>query len=163
MGLLNARRNYLGNNLTQENISYCYDILRLKITTYFHLILCCYCARYKFNSVNMVNATLIVFMIVTIVLLFSAMVLSAMASSDATKGASECKEGCREYSKWSALVTGIAVAVIVVVLVVYIYSTRKHIAAAAQQHVAALHGVLGGVAGRRARTPVGSVPMETFE
>ena len=95
----------------------------------------------------MVNTTLIVFMIVTIVLLFTAMILSAMASSDAQKGGTTCKEGCHKYSMWSALVTGIAVAVIVIILIIYIYTSRKHIAAAALQHVAALHGTLGGIAG----------------
>jgi len=104
----------------------------------------------------MVNATLIVFMIVTVVLLFTAMVLSAMASSDAQKGGTTCKEGCHKYSMWSALVTGIAVAVVVVVLIIYIYSSRKHIAAAAQQHVNALHGALGGIAGSQAQAGLGS-------
>lgn len=86
-------------------------------------------------------------MIVTVVLLFIAMVLSAMASTDARKGGQQCKEGCHKYSMGAALVTGLAVAVIVVVLIIYIYSSRKHIAAAAQQRVAAIHGVLGGIAG----------------
>ena len=86
-------------------------------------------------------------MIVTIVLLFTAMILSSMASSDAQKGGATCKEGCHKYSMWSALVTGIAVAVIVIILIIYIYTTRKHIATAALQHVAALHGALGGIAG----------------
>ena len=107
----------------------------------------------------MVNATLIVFMIVTIVLLFTAMVLSAMASADATKSAADCQEGCRKYSTWSALVTGVAVAVIVIVLIFYIYSTRRHIAAAAQKRVAELHGTLGGLAGARAGLPLGVQPV----
>nr|QBK86363.1 MAG: hypothetical protein LCMAC102_01580 [Marseillevirus LCMAC102] len=95
----------------------------------------------------MVKVTLIIFMIVTIVLLFTSMVLSAMASSDATKGGTECEEGCRKYSMWSALVTGIAVAAIVVILIVYIYTTRKHIASAVQKHVATLGGKIGKYAG----------------
>lgn len=95
----------------------------------------------------MVNATLIVFMIVSIVLLFTAMVLSAMASSDAQKGGDTCKKGCHKYSMWSALVTGIAVAVIGIVMVYYIYSSKKEIATAAMQYTAALHGAIGGMAG----------------
>jgi NADH:ubiquinone oxidoreductase subunit 5 (subunit L)/multisubunit Na+/H+ antiporter MnhA subunit len=111
----------------------------------------------------MVNVTLIVFMIITIVLLFTAMVLSAMASNDAQKGGTDCKEGCHKYSMWSALVTGIAVATIVVVLVIYIYSSRKHIAAAAQQQVAALHQTLGGFAGSMAQpAPYSGVPQAGY-
>lgn len=73
----------------------------------------------------MADAALVVFMLVTIVLLFVAMVLSAMASVDADKK-HMCKVSCKKYATWSALVTGIAVAIITIVMIVYIYSTRKH-------------------------------------
>lgn len=76
----------------------------------------------------MAKATLIIFMILAIILLFTAMVLSAMAASDAKKSAADCKEGCSKYSTWSAVVSGISVAVILVALIVYIASSRKDIA-----------------------------------
>lgn len=82
-------------------------------------------------------------MVVSVMLLFTAMVLSAMASSDAGKSCDDCKEGCHKYSMWSALVTGLAVGVIVIVMIVYIYSSRKQIAGHAQQQAAALHGYMG--------------------
>lgn len=95
----------------------------------------------------MVNTTLIVFMIITIILLFSSMVLASMASVDAQKGGESCDKGAHKYSMWAAIVTGIATAIITVVLVVYVYTTRSHIAAAAQKHVGKLQGALGGIAG----------------
>ena len=67
-------------------------------------------------------------MILAIILLFTAMVLSAMAASDAKKSAADCKEGCSKYATWSAVVSGISVAVILVALIVYIVSSRKDIA-----------------------------------
>ena len=94
-------------------------------------------------------------MIITIVLLFTSMVLSAMASSDAKKGAAECKEGCSKYAMWSALVSGISVAVVVIVLIVYVYSTHKEIATAALEHVTAMHGALSGVAGQQGISAAG--------
>jgi len=86
-------------------------------------------------------------MIITILLLFTAMVLSAMASSDANKDSNTCKEGCHKYSMWSALVTGLAVGAIVIAMVIYVYSSRRQIALAAQGHLATAHGALGGIAG----------------
>lgn len=71
------------------------------------------------------NVSLIVFMIITIILLFTAMVLSAMASADAKRSVADCQEGCSKWAMWSALVTGLAVAIIGVVLVMYIYISRK--------------------------------------
>lgn len=95
----------------------------------------------------MVNASLIVFMIVTIALLFTAMVLSAMASSDATKGTDSCKKNCHKYSMWSALVTGIAVACIVVILIIYIYTSRKDIASSVHGQLGDWQSQLGAYAG----------------
>lgn len=99
----------------------------------------------------MASAALIMFMIVTIALLFTAMVLSAMASSDAQKGGTNCKEGCHKYSMWAALVTGISVAAIIVILIVYIYTTRndiaRDVALAAQERLLAMHQSIGEVSG----------------
>lgn len=109
----------------------------------------------------MVNYSMVAFMAVSVALLFTAMVLSAMASSDANKGCDDCKEGCHKYSMWSALVTGLAVGVIVIIMIMYIYSSRKQIAGHAQQQAAAIHGYLGQYAGSQGQiTPQGGMnPM----
>jgi len=90
----------------------------------------------------MVNVALVIFMVITIILLFVSMVLAAMASNEAQKGTTKCKEGCHKYAMWSALVSGLAVALIVISLIIYIYTTRHHVAEAAaqmlQQHGAKL-------------------------
>ena len=75
----------------------------------------------------MANVALILFMVFTIILLFVAMVFSAMAATDAKKGADTCKKNCNKYSMWSALVTGLSVALIFVSLIIYIYVSRDHI------------------------------------
>lgn len=72
-------------------------------------------------------------MIITIVLLFTSMVISAVGASDAKKGSKQCQEGCHKNSMWSAIISGIAVGVIVIVLIIYIYTSRKDIASAAHQ------------------------------
>lgn len=71
------------------------------------------------------NTSLVVFMIITIILLFSAMVLSAMASADAKRSVADCQEGCSKWAMWSALITGLAVAIIVAILIIYIVTSRK--------------------------------------
>ena len=95
----------------------------------------------------MAHASLIIFMILAIILLFTSMVLSAMAASDAKKSAADCKDGCSKYSTWSAVVSGISVAVILVVLIIYIVSSRKDIAKAAQGKLGQAHAALGNYAG----------------
>lgn len=96
----------------------------------------------------MANTMLIVFMILTVLLLFTAMVLSAMAS-DKAKGVKEDKDKgtytggdpaaqmkCHKNSMYSALVTGVSVAVLLVVLVVYIYTSKDEL-------VTQAHGFIG--------------------
>ncbi len=79
------------------------------------------------SSINMANIAFILFMVFTIILLFAAMVFSAMAATDANKGAQKCKKNCNKYSMWAALVTGLSVALIFISLIIYIYVSRKHI------------------------------------
>ncbi len=79
------------------------------------------------SSINMANVALILFMVFTIILLFVAMVFSAMAATDANKGAQKCKKNCNKYSMWAALVTGLSVALIFISLIIYIYVSREHI------------------------------------
>jgi ABC-type Fe3+ transport system permease subunit len=82
------------------------------------------------------NVTLLVFMLVSIGLLFTSMVLSAMASSDAKKAENSSNTSmtnsligkAQKYSMWAALVTGLSTFVIIVVAIVYIYVSRKTIA-----------------------------------
>ena len=73
----------------------------------------------------MANVALILFMVFTIILLFVAMVFSAMAATDAKKGADTCKKNCNKYSMWAALVAGLSVALIFVSLIIYIYVSSK--------------------------------------
>jgi hypothetical protein len=102
----------------------------------------------------MANYALIGFMMVAVVLLFTAMVLSAMAAQAAGKDPSNCPTGengkpdectqeCHKYSMWSALVTGLAVGAIIVIIIVYIYSSRKEMAGHAAGQAAALQSFLG--------------------
>jgi NADH:ubiquinone oxidoreductase subunit 5 (subunit L)/multisubunit Na+/H+ antiporter MnhA subunit len=91
----------------------------------------------------MANYALVGFMALSVALLFTAMVLSSMAASAAGGSADDCKEDCHKYSMWSALVTGLAVGVIVVIMIVYIYSSRKEIAASAQNQAMQFHNYLG--------------------
>jgi cytochrome bd-type quinol oxidase subunit 2 len=64
------------------------------------------------------NTSLIVMMVVAIVLLFTSMVLSSMASN-ATEGCTD--ENAHKYSMYSAIVSGIAVFLIGIALWFYIY------------------------------------------
>lgn len=68
------------------------------------------------------NTSLIVMMVVAIVLLFTSMVLSSMAST-ASEGCPN--ENAHKYSMWSAVVTGIAALIIGVFL--YLYVNREPI------------------------------------
>lgn len=72
----------------------------------------------------MANFALIGFMIFTVILLFVAMVFSAMAATAAKKSPAECQKGCSKWSMWSALTTGLSLGVIVLILVLYIISAR---------------------------------------
>lgn len=108
----------------------------------------------------MANTSLIIFLVIAFLLLFTNMVLSALAADRAKDSAKKCKEDCHKYSMWSAIVSGVTVFVMIVITVLYIYSSRKAIASTAQQHLAAAHQALGGVAGNQAvgipSTPGGS-------
>lgn len=68
------------------------------------------------------NMSLIVMMVVAIVLLFTSMVLSSMAST-ASEGCPD--ENAHKYSMWSAIVTGVAALIIGVSL--YLYINREPI------------------------------------
>lgn len=96
----------------------------------------------------MANTMLIVFMILTALLLFTSMILSAMASdkakgikSDKNNGytgtpSAESQYKCHKNSMYSALVTGVSVAVLLVILVVYIYTSKDEL-------VSQAHGFIG--------------------
>lgn len=66
------------------------------------------------------NVALIVMMIISIILLFVAMVLSAMASTSAKRSCPQ-DDDTHKYSMYSALVAGLAVFFIAVSLVIYIF------------------------------------------
>lgn len=111
----------------------------------------------------MAHVGLIVFMIIAIVLLFTAMVFSTMAAVDARKSDEKCRKNCHQFSTWSALITGLSVAVIVVTLIVYMYSSRHEIAGMVQPHVANLHNALGGMANHQGTHSVSHVYSPDFE
>lgn len=92
----------------------------------------------------MVNTTLVVFMIITITLLFVSMILSSMAAVDAYKKNSD---NARNYAMGSSLVTGISVAIIAIILVIYIYSSRHQIAKGAVGYLGQAHQAAQGFAG----------------
>lgn len=58
-----------------------------------------------------------VFMIITVILLFTSMVLSAMASADAKKTTEECQVGCSKWSMWSAIISGLSFAIILGIMI----------------------------------------------
>jgi len=64
----------------------------------------------------------IIFMVITLVLLFSTMVLTAMAADQAQKD--DGKKQCRKWSIWAAVTTGLSVVGVFVILGLYIYFTR---------------------------------------
>ena len=66
------------------------------------------------------NIPLIVMMIIAIVLLFAAMVLSAMASADAKKDCPKADKA-EKYSMYAAVVAGLAVFLIGIALLIYIF------------------------------------------
>lgn len=80
----------------------------------------------------MVSAGLVTLAVIAIGILFVSMVLSSMASADASKSSKMCKK----YSTWAALVTGLSVAFVVVFLVWYIYTSKSEILGAAHQKLA---------------------------
>lgn len=83
------------------------------------------------------NWGMIIVMVIAILLLFTSMVLSAMAASDATKGGSTCQKNCHTYAMWAAIVNGISVLLIFIAMVMYL--TRRQIAYGAQRAGAAAY------------------------
>lgn len=93
----------------------------------------------------MANTMLIVFMILTIILLFTAMIFSAigadkskgvdLSKSPPTGATAEGQERCHKNSMYSALITGVSVAVILAILVIYIYTSRTEIATSAHAYI----------------------------
>lgn len=81
-------------------------------------------------------AAVIVFIVITMLLLFVAMVLAAISASNAEKGKKDpnAADTAWKYAMITAVVCGISVAVLIVILILYINSSR--IATAA-------HGALG--------------------
>jgi hypothetical protein len=67
------------------------------------------------------SASVIILMVITMIFLFVAMVLAAMASSEAQK---KNLVDAHKYSLWSAVVCGISIFIFIVILVIYIYSSR---------------------------------------
>lgn len=76
----------------------------------------------------------IVCLVISMILLFISMVLSAMSASAAEKGDTST---ARKYSLYSAVVSGLSVVLLVVILVMYLNSERI---------VTSTHAALGQIA-----------------
>ena len=68
----------------------------------------------------MANTALIIFTSLSVFLLFSVMVLSAIASNNA-----DTNSTCHQYSMYSALVTGLATLVLIIGFGIYIYKSKS--------------------------------------
>ena len=71
------------------------------------------------------GAGVVLLMIVTFVLLFTSMILSAMASADAKKGVVECQENCHKWAMWSAVLCGVSFAIILGIMITFILFRRN--------------------------------------
>jgi mannose/fructose/N-acetylgalactosamine-specific phosphotransferase system component IIC len=76
-----------------------------------------------------------IFLSLSIVVLFTTMVLSSIAASEAKRGNTA---SAQKYSMWSAITSGIVVFLVVVVLFLYLNSEKI---------VAGTHSVLGAAQG----------------
>lgn len=78
------------------------------------------------------NIMLVVFMIITILLLFTTMIFSAMAADKSkdckanTPGScgSDAGEKCHKNSMYAALITGLSAGLLGVCLIIYIYTSK---------------------------------------
>lgn len=70
------------------------------------------------------NTSLVVFLVITILLLFACMILSAMASSKAND---KDNVSAHKYSMIAALINGLSVAALIVILAIYVYTSRQEI------------------------------------
>lgn len=95
----------------------------------------------------------IIFVIITILLLFTVMIFSAMAS-DKTKGydsSGACSGSgcdgtnaykCHKNSMYAALITGLATALLAVCLIIYIYTSHSEVRTEGASILTALAGKL---------------------
>lgn len=93
----------------------------------------------------MVNYTLVIFMIITIVLLFTIMVFSAMSGSEIVKTSCSTDEEAKKAHKNStiaAIVAGVAVVLVLATLIIYIVVSRKQVALDAAEKLRAAHEAL---------------------
>lgn len=67
------------------------------------------------------SATVIIILVISMVLLFVSMVLSAVSNSDIKK---QNLQSASKYSLWSAVVSGLSIALLVIVLFLYVYGGK---------------------------------------
>ncbi len=94
------------------------------------------------------NTVLVLFMIITIALLFFGMVLSAVSANEARKGGTSCRDGSYKYSTWTAVISGISAGLMAIILIIYIFTSRHKIAAGVGRHFGNANDVLGQYAAR---------------
>lgn len=70
------------------------------------------------------NSLALVVVIVSIVIFFAAMVMSANAAGKAGHGGDVCKKECHKWSTWAAITCGFAVLLLIIALVMYFYSKK---------------------------------------
>ncbi len=79
----------------------------------------------------MAHAILTVLLVVSILILFISMVLSAKSASDINKN---MNQQAHKMATWSAVVSGIAVLLLIIGLVYYLYSNRSGLRSAIGLH-----------------------------
>jgi hypothetical protein len=79
----------------------------------------------------MAHALLTVLLIISILILFVSMILSAKSASDINKG---MNTQAHKMATWSAVVSGLAVLLLVVALIYYLYSNKSNMRGALGMH-----------------------------
>jgi len=88
----------------------------------------------------MANTALIVFMSMSVVLLFGVMVMTSVAANN-----SDPKSTCHNYSKYAAITTGITSMILIAGTIIYVYTSRSDILQGTTESVGDLHSYLKGL------------------
>lgn len=77
----------------------------------------------------MVNVALVIFMVLTIILLFVAMVLSSMSAADISSSSCDDSDTKTAHNRAtaSAVISGLSVLAVVIALIIYFVAYRKEI------------------------------------
>jgi len=80
------------------------------------------------------SVSLIIFMAISIIMLFAIMVMAAQAAGKSqnktctTDGKpNQCQTDCHKYSSISAIMAGVTSAIVIIALIIYLYTNKTHI------------------------------------